>query len=256
MGFLSLRARKTRAESAGRPGRRDREIVANGEALPVKVVEHAQARRLTLRIMPGGRALKLTIPPYVGEDQIDTFLARNRDWASARIARLPQSVPLGEGATIPYLGVDHRVVHLDRLRGLIEVRDIAGEPCLLVPGEPDHVPRKVADFLKKQARTRLDEAVTRHASALGVRAKMIRITDTKSRWGSCSTTRTLSFSWRIVMAPEEVLDYLAAHEVAHLREMNHSDAFWTLVKQACPQMERHRHWLRTHGAKLHAVVLD
>ncbi len=254
MGFLSLR--KTRAETVARPGRRDREIEANGEALPVRVVEHAKARRLTLRILPGGRALKLTVPPYVGDDQIDAFLDRNRDWASARIARLPQSVPLGEGATIPYLGVDHRIVHLDRLRGVVEVRDIAGEPSLLVPGEPDHVPRKVVDFLKKEARTHLNEAVARHAAVLGVRAKTIRITDTKSRWGSCSSTRTLSFSWRIVMAPEEVLDYLAAHEVAHLREMNHSDAFWSLVRQTCPQMERHRHWLRSHGARLHAVALD
>ncbi|MEC9343297.1 MAG: SprT family zinc-dependent metalloprotease, partial [Pseudomonadota bacterium] len=180
---------------------------------------------------------------------------RNQHWAAARIARLPQSITLGEGATIPYLGVDHRIVHLDRLRGVVEPREIAGEPALLVPGEPAHVPRKVADFLKRQARARLNLAVADHAGKLGVRPKSIRITDTKSRWGSCSSTRTLSFSWRIVMAPEEVLDYLAAHEVAHLREMNHSDAFWELVRQTCPGMERHRHWLRANGARLHAIVL-
>ncbi|MCG6858212.1 MAG: M48 family metallopeptidase, partial [Salaquimonas sp.] len=184
------------------------------------------------------------------------FLDKNRNWVAARIGRLPETLPLDEGAIIPFLGIDHRIVHLDRLRGLVEIREIAGEPSLLVPGEPDHVPRKVVDFLRHQARLKLNEAVDRHAKKLGVRPKSIRITDTKSRWGSCSTTRTLSFSWRIVMAPADVLDYLAAHEVAHLREMNHSEAFWTLVAETCPDMERHRQWLRIHGAKLHAVMLD
>lgn len=239
-----------------RPGRRDRELEADGRMLPVTVVDNAQARRLTLRILPGGRSLRVTTPPHVPEAEIDHFLARNRNWVAARLSRLPESVALGEGATIPYLGVEHRIVHLDRLRGVIEIREIAGAPALLVPGEPDHLPRKLVDFLKKQARIRLNAAVDRHARTLGVRPRTIRITDTTSRWGSCSSLRTLSFSWRIVMAPPEVLDYLAAHEVAHLREMNHSAAFWDLVRHACPDMERHRHWLRKNGARLHAVVLD
>ena len=159
MAMTALRRLMGDRPSRGRQ-RRDRQIEADGQLLPVQVVEHARARRLTLRVMPGGRALKVTVPPHVDEHQIDEFLSRNRNWVAARLSRLPESVPLGEGARIPYLGVDHRIVHLDRLRGVVEVREIAGEPCLLVPGEPDHVPRKVADFLKKQARTRLDEAVT------------------------------------------------------------------------------------------------
>ena len=252
MGFFSSQARKLSSKPKA-ASRRDREIEAHGAMLPVRVVEHTRARRLTLRIMPGGRTLKLTVPPYVGEEQIDIFLERNRDWAANHIARMPQAIALGEGASIPYLGVDHRIVHLDRLRGLVEPREIAGEPSLLVPGEPDHVPRKVVDFLKRQARARLNEAVDRHARTLGVRPKSIRITDTKSRWGSCSSTRTLSFSWRIVMAPQEVLDYLAAHEVAHLREMNHSPAFWAHVARLMPDYARHRRWLRTHGNDLHAL---
>ena len=197
-------------------GRHDRQIEADGRILPVRVVEHAQARRLTLRILPGGRELKVTVPPHVGEAHVDRFIDKNRNWIAARLARLPRTVALGEGATIPYLGVDHRIVHLDRLRGVVETREIAGEPALLVPGEPGHLPRKLVDFLKKQARLHLDSAVDRHARNLDVRPRAIRITDTTSRWGSCSSLRTLSFSWRIIMAPPDVLDYLAAHEVAHL----------------------------------------
>ncbi|MFZ1814837.1 MAG: SprT family zinc-dependent metalloprotease [Rhizobiaceae bacterium] len=233
--------------------RHARQVLAAGSLLPVNVVENNRATRLTLRIQPGGRSLKVTIPPHVSDTQVDNFIDRNRNWIETRIARLPEPVKAMEGSIIPYLGIEHRIVHLDRLRGIVEARDVAGEPCLLVPGEPARLPGKIAAFLKQEARRQLNETVSRHATALGVRARAIRITDTASRWGSCSTTRTLSFSWRIIMAPPEVLDYLAAHEVAHLVEMNHSQAFWDIVEGLCPGMNRHKNWLRRHGARLHSI---
>jgi predicted metal-dependent hydrolase len=232
----------------------DRFLELDGREVAVKVSVHPRATRITLRVQPGG-GLKVTMPPHVSEASLDRFLERNRAWAAARISRLPQAVKLAEGALIPYLGVDHRIVHLDRMRGVVEAKLVAGDPSLLVPGEPSHVGRKLTDFLKKRARAELNEAVMRHSRALDVRARQIRITDTTSRWGSCSTTRTLSFSWRIIMAPPEVLDYLAAHEVAHLREMNHSDRFWNLVRQICPEMDAHKAWLKANGHRLHAVEL-
>jgi len=232
--------------------RRDRKIAADGRVLPVKVVENARATRLTLRIMPGGKELKLTIPPHVSEAQVDQFLDRHRNWAAVRIAKLPQPVETVPGSAVLFLGVEHLVVRREKLRGVVEAGQWAQRPALFVPGDPAHFHRKLVDFFKREARSRLDDAVNVHARALGVRPKSIRITDTTSRWGSCSTTRTLSFSWRIVMAPPEVLDYLAAHEVAHLREMNHGPGFWALVEQLCPDMERHKAWLKKHGARLHA----
>jgi predicted metal-dependent hydrolase len=235
-----------------RPGR---EVEAAGLLLPVSVTEYRRASRLTLRIAAGGKALKVTVPPRVSEAEIDSFISRNRTWIAARIARLPEPVALREGAIIPFLGKGRRIVHLDRRRGVIEPRSILGEDCLAVPGDPAHLSRRVADFLKREARRLLDEAVARHARTLGVRPRAIRIADTTSRWGSCSPSRTLSFSWRIVMAPPEVLDYLAAHETAHLVEMNHSPAFWRLVKRLCPDMARHKAWLVRHGPALHAVRL-
>lgn len=232
--------------------RRDREVEAAGRLLPVTIAENARATRLTLRIEPGGRGLKVTIPPHVSEAQVDQFIHKHRNWVATRIARLPQPVDVAPGSMVLYLGVEHRVVHVNRLRGVVEAGFFAQQPALFVPGDPARMGRKIGEFLKREARTRLDEAVSRHAAALGVRPRAIRITDTTSRWGSCSTTRTLSFSWRIVMAPPEVLDYLAAHEVAHLKEMNHSPAFWALVKQLCPGMKVHKTWLKHHGAALHA----
>ena len=233
----------------------DRWLEVDGERMPVKVVEHPRSTRITLRLLPGGNELKVTMPPHVALDQLDDFLERNRNWVAVKRSRLPQTVQAEAGAKIPYLGIEHRIIHLDRLRGIVSTKQIADEPSLLVPGEPAHIPRKVESFFKKQARLCLNEAVAHYSRELNVRAKSIRVTDTTSRWGSCSTTRTLSFSWRIIMAPPPVLNYLAAHEVAHLREMNHSDRFWSHVRDICPDMEVHKSWLRSNGARLHAVKL-
>lgn len=247
--FKSLSGNQNRSIS------RDRTLVVDGEPIPVKVVEHPKSKRITLRLMPAGDGLKITMPAHVSDRELDGFLDRNKNWVAAKKARLPKIVELGEGAIIPYLGKAHRIVHLDRLRGIVEARQIGEELSLLVPGDPKFIQRKLVDFLKKQARAELNLAVTKHASTLNVRPKQIRITDSTSRWGSCSSTRTLSFSWRIIMAPPAVLDYLAAHEVAHLREMNHSDRFWNLVREICPDMEVQKSWLRKNGASLHAVTL-
>lgn len=238
------------------PLRAERTLDVDGRVLPVQVREHDRATRLTLRIVPGGKALRVTTPPHVRDAEIDEFVSRNRNWVAARIARLPQTVVLGDGAELSYLGLQHRIERTNKLRGVVAAVERDGSRFLLVPGEAGQTGRKLHAFFRQQARTLLNEAVARHSASLGVRPKSIRITDSKSRWGSCSTTRTLSFSWRIVLAPPEVLDYLAAHEVAHLREMNHSKAFWNLVRQVCPQMERHKQWLRRHGATLHAVELS
>ncbi|MGB7287592.1 MAG: SprT family zinc-dependent metalloprotease [Salaquimonas sp.] len=224
--------------------------------LAVKVVEHPKSKRITLRLLPGGNGLKITMPAYVSDRELDQFLERNKNWVAARRARLPETVELSDGASIPFRGAEHRIVHLDRLRGVVEAKIIRDEPSLLVPGDPKYIQRKLLDFLKKQAREELNHAVSRYSALLNVRPKQIRITDSTSRWGSCSSTRTLSFSWRIIMAPPEVLDYLAAHEVAHLREMNHSDRFWNHVREVCPDMERQKAWLRKNGTSLHAVSLN
>lgn len=232
---------------------RDFEIEIDGIVLPVKVVENDRAKRLTLRLFPAGDGLKITTPAHVGDDEIEEFVNRNRHWAATRIARLPKRVELHHGATIPFKGIEHTIIASGSLRGLVQVKTQDDSSVLIVPGEPSTTSRKLVSFMKREARIALDEVVNIHADKIGIRPKQIRITDTTSRWGSCSSTRTLSFSWRIIMAPPEVLNYLAAHEVAHLREMNHSDRFWNLTRELCPDTDIQKGWLRTHGAKLHAV---
>lgn len=240
-------------------GRKERWTLLDldGQMVDVRIVENPRTSRLTLRLVPAVKAqesLKLTVPPGTPDHVVDDFLARNRNWAAARLARLPDVLTLQDGATIPLRGVSHRIEHSGRKRGVVSIGTSTDGPVIRVHGDPKFLQRRVADFLKRQAKQDLSKAVHRHAATLGVKPKSITMRDTTSRWGSCSSSGALNFSWRIVLAPPEVLDYLAAHEVAHLLEMNHSDRFWALVREICPDMERHKAWLRTNGAQLHAIA--
>jgi predicted metal-dependent hydrolase len=134
--------------------------------------------------------------------------------------------------------------------------DEAGNRLLCIAGEPPHVDRRTSDFLKREAQRDLEAASRRYAAELGVALKRIYVRDQSSRWGSCSNTGVLSFSWRLILAPSFVLDYLAAHEVCHLVELNHSLRFWRLVKRLYPDVERAKVWLDVHGTDLHRYGLS
>jgi predicted metal-dependent hydrolase len=124
-------------------------------------------------------------------------------------------------------------------------------PRLIVSGRVEHASRRLKDWLLEQARADLDASVTHHSKSLGVKARSISLRDQTSRWGSCTAGGLLSFSWRLIMAPAHVLDYVAAHEVAHLLEMNHGPRFWKHVARSMPRLEDAKRWLRSHGADLH-----
>jgi predicted metal-dependent hydrolase len=153
-------------------------------------------------------------------------------------------------------GVPHLIVHEPGKRGTVEVsRDEAG-PVLVVHGDRLHLPRRVADFLKREARREIEALVAKHTAAVGRKAKAVRFKDTTSRWGSCTSDGSLSFSWRIMMAPAPVIDYLVAHEVAHLKEMNHGPKFWKLCTELCPDTKRCKDWLKRNGGALQAIGFE
>jgi hypothetical protein len=163
-------------------------------------------------------------------------------------------VAFADGVKIPVRGRLHLVCFTDlgRARAVVEIAQAAqGMPRLLVSGRTEHAPRRLRDWLVEQARFDLDASVARHAKSLGVKARSIRLRDQTSRWGSCTAGGLLSFSWRLILAPAHVLDYVAAHEVAHLVEMNHGPRFWKLVARSMPRLEEAKRWLRNHGADLH-----
>ena len=159
---------------------------------------------------------------------------------------------------MPLRGVPHRIAHRHGARGTVWTETDAGngERLLCVAGHAPHIDRRIGDFLRREAKRDLEVASLRYAHALGLAVRRVTVRDQSSRWGSCSTTGMLSFSWRLILAPSHVLDYLAAHEVAHLVEMNHSAKFWRLVQRLCPDHERAKAWLDVHGADLHRYGLS
>ena len=233
-----------------------RTLNVGDRAMPLTIKENRRATRITLRIEPGGRALALTIPAGLRKHEVDDFLDRHQGWLLTKLAKFSADNPIRPGGRVPFRGVSHRIDHTGSLRGLTETLVIDGEPVLKVSGLEDHMGRRLSAFFKKEARKDLEILVARHAAAIRKPIKSVSMKDTRSRWGSCSWDGNLSFSWRIVMAPPLVIDYLAAHEVAHLKEMNHGPKFWALCKELCPRMEEARKWLKQNGSQLHAIDFD
>lgn len=234
----------------------EREHVVAGRTLPLKIVENDRARRLTLRIDAGGRGLRITVPPGLARGEVDRFLHRQQGWLEQRLAKVPERPQVRPGIKIPLRGVPHVIVHEPAKRGTVTIGLEGGAAALVVHGDRRHLPRRLADFLKREAKRDIDALVEKHTTTIGKRAKVVRFRDTTSRWGSCTSDGTLSFSWRIMMAPAPVINYLVAHEVAHLQEMNHGPKFWKLCDELCPDTERCKAWLKRNGGALQAIQFE
>ena len=214
----------TRALLYRRPYEPSTLLIKHGsQVFAIRLRRHRRARRYTLRIHPTDREAILTIPPRGTIAEAKDFAQLHGGWIAARLGRLPKAAPFSPGAVLPLRGVQHRIVHRAGARGTVwtEMRD-SGEKILCVAGDSEHLDRRLHDYLKREARHDLQNAAETYAQALSVRVKRLSIRDQSSRWGSCTSAGSLSFSWRLILAPPFVLDYLAAHEVAHLVEMNHS----------------------------------
>jgi predicted metal-dependent hydrolase len=234
-----------------RPRSRPREhtvvLDLDDRAVPLTVRRHARARRIILRLDAGGDGAVVTIPeraPFAD----GVALARNHaDWILGRLAAIPPRVPFVDGAVLPFLGQNHRLRH--HARTFPAVRREGGE--IIVAGRAEDLPRRVADWLRRQARVEIGKRVGDKAATLGRAPGRITVRDTRSRWGSCSAAGNLSFSWRLVMAPAGVLDYVVAHEVAHLAHPDHGPGFWRAVAGLTGDVAANRAWLRRHGRSLH-----
>ncbi|WP_413990926.1 M48 family metallopeptidase [Labrys okinawensis] len=217
---------------------------------PVAVRRLASARRYTLRVRTAQRDIVLSMPARGSLATARAFADKHAGWIALKLAKLAQDVTFVRGALVPFRDVPHRIEHRAEGRGTVK-EEAGSPPVLAVHGDIKHLPRRLTDWLKKQALKELQAAVTRHTQALGVKHGPVSVKDTASRWGSCSSKGALAFSWRLILAPPFVLDYLAAHEVSHLKEMNHSPRFWRLCRQLCPRTEEAKAWLKAHGAGLH-----
>lgn len=224
----------------------------DGRRVPVKLIVNPRARHVSVRIDPTRREAIATAPSQRHLKHAAQFAAERAGWIAQELSRLPQGVSLAPGSNVPLRGVPHLLVYE---HGRAPPRVEGGDtPRLIVPA-PDVAlfESRLLRFLKDQAREDLIDRVAVHAVTLGVKPVRLQVKELRSRWGSCSIDGVLSFSWRLILAPPFVLDYLAAHEVAHLLEMNHSRRFWANVRRCLPEYDRGRAWLHENGCGLHAV---
>jgi predicted metal-dependent hydrolase len=214
----------------------------NTRRMPIVIRRHRSSRRMTLRYQPLQQHLLLTLPRYVSIKQGLHFIEEKRKWIEKQIDETVQHFPFVDGQLLPLLGKEVCLRHVGG-RGVIT---LSGSD-MLVPGEAEFMSRRVQDWLRRCAREHLNGLARSKAQIIGKQVRQVTVRDTISRWGSCSYDGNLSFSWRLVLAPYPVLDYVVSHEVAHLKEFNHSDTFWSVVEQLSPGHVQWRDWLGSNG---------
>lgn len=218
-----------------------------GGTAPLVLRQSKRAKRLSLRLMPGAENFELVIPAGCSERKALSFAQSRAGWIADRAEKLQDVVPFAIGETIPLRGTPSII---DRAEGLAEKIWVENER-ILVTIRPSMVEAGIKDWLREEARKRLTALATEKSDRIGKSVARVSLRDGKTRWGSCSPRGNLSFSWRIIMAPDVVSDYLVAHEVAHLAEMNHSVRFWRVADELSDDMETGKDWLRRHGSALH-----
>lgn len=211
---------------------------------------NARAKRYSLRISPHNQRPTLTLPKrHVMSDAIE-FAHTQEPWLRKHLSKRPERLTLGFGGRIHIDGIEREIVSGQGRRVIVD------DTRILVPGPESRIGARIKASLKVIARDRFAELSSKYATAIDAQYSTLSIRDTKSRWGSCSTDGRLMYSWRLMMAPFSVQDYVAAHEVCHLHEMHHGPEFWALVARVYPNYQADRAWLRTHGQNLHAVDFD
>ena len=230
----------------------------NGQRLPLegltaRLSVNPRARRLSIRIDARAGEAVLIAPSERKLADVVAFARTKASWIRERLAQRPLGTPLEPGAVINLFGRPTRLAATGGA-GAARLTEDADGPLITSGGEGEAYARRVENLFKRVARDALQTRTDVHLNTLGQRPVKMSIADPKSRWGSCSPhNRSIRYSWRVVMAPPEVIDYLAAHEVAHLVHADHSPAYWAVVQRLIGDHRPHRKWLREHGPALHAV---
>jgi len=237
--------------SAIRSSKANRRELLRIDGRPVEVTLrlNPRARRLIVKVHPSTGEVTVVAPSRRALDHALEFARGEAEWIARRLAHVPKPVVLDVGTRFPFRGEEYAIARGDA--GSAPVWIDRQSHVIRVAGHREHVQRRILDFLKREARKHLDARALEYASLIGVKPKRITVRDTASRWGSCSTTRALSFSWRLILAPAFVLDYVVAHEVAHLRHMNHGPRFWELARELVGDVEKPQGWLSRNGPSLH-----
>ena len=217
-----------------------------GREVDVAVRRSARAHRIAIRIDPAKGGAELVLPLRDSEREGLAFVRSRASWLLSRLEAMPPHVPFREGEMLPLRDVPHLIAHDPAAR-----RGVWVEPGrIIVSGQAEHLARRLHDWLRREARSEITPRVRTKAALLNKRPASVTIRDQKSRWGSCSSAGSLSFNWRLILAPDNVLDYVVAHEVGHMAVHNHSPAFWRTVDKLTSHARTGRDWLRKNGDRL------
>jgi predicted metal-dependent hydrolase len=219
----------------------------DGKTIDIHVRRSARARRILLHVDVYTGGVELVLPRRTSLEEGLGFARSKGAWLQSRLKEIAPLVPFADGARFPLLGNEIRIRHVPQL--FDEVWRENGS--LVVAGAPTRIAVSVERWLRAEAARAFAPIADEKADRLGAKYRRIIVRDPRTRWGSCSLNGDLAFSWRLVMAPKDVLEYVVAHEVAHLKVMNHSRRFWTLVDNICEGVADSRDWLRVNGAALH-----
>ena len=230
------------------PTRPDSGAADSAQPYPVRWHRSRRARHVSLRIDAQAGAVVVTLPPRVARRAGMALLDAHAAWVRESLAALAPPTPLVAGAVVPLGDMPHRIRRAPR--GDTRTEAWIENGAIRVPGPPSEAGPRILALLRAEAGRRIGAAASRDAARLGVAYRGLRLKDTRSRWGSCAPDGTLAFSWRIVMAPGWVLDYVVAHEVAHLCELNHSPRFWAHVARLSPHRDTAVAWLKANGPRL------
>jgi predicted metal-dependent hydrolase len=246
IGFL----RNITLVRASAPAPETQLIEIDGRKIELRFKRNAKAKRMVLRLDSKNGGLVMTLPKRSSLVEALRFAQNSSAWIVRTLAKQKPRIEISDGAEILFRGEKYILQLTGGRRGLVKLES----NLLIVPGEPEHAERRLQDYFKKQALADLSEASKRYAALMATKFSRVTIRDQKSRWGSCSATGALSYSWRLVLAPGFVLDYVAAHEVAHLLQMNHGPKFWRLVLTHCPHSRQAKEWLKKNGRELHSYL--
>jgi predicted metal-dependent hydrolase len=217
-----------------------------GRDVPVRIRRNKRARRIILRVDSNTDGAVVTLPSRASEMEALLLVQEKSDWLLARLNDLPAKISFQDGAHIPLLGQNYVLRHDPDLKGVAQKED----NIIRLGGRPEHFARRLTDWLKKQAKAEIQTRTSEFAGQIDCKFGRITVRDTRSRWGSCSPNGNLSFCWRLILTPDWVLSYVVAHEVSHLRHMDHSPAFWQTVDSLGVQVEEARRWLNDNAEQL------
>jgi predicted metal-dependent hydrolase len=222
-------------------------LLIEGRSLPLVVRETRKAKRYTLRLRPEAAGeVVLTLPRYYSKKHVLGFIEQSKPWLAKQIAKRTPKLAYVDGMVLPIFGKQYELRH----KSSGSFRSWWGNDHLLIHSPTDKFEHFVQKSLHQVAKQFLRERTTHYANQLSKSVNRISLKDTRSRWGSCTADGNISYSWRLIFAPEQVADYVCAHEVAHLVELNHSLKFWKIVEEFCPDYQIFRQWLRQNGKSL------